>query len=405
MLNWQKPIKRLLLGGNCETLIDRPSAVPYTTAYALPHQINAVFDIDMSITDCRSFWVRCQKGRRVSLAFGVLPFFLVACSVPDYANPVNWFDSKAEKEEIAAAKPVPGKDQSFPKLSSVPERPNPITIARIRKELTEGLIADTNNARYTDEIIRREPPAPPPRPVVVAKVEPSTPKPKLNLVKPPPPPKLTTALQPPAVTSVTSAETAAKTEASAVQPVPSNLKIVTAPAKQPASAAVPAPTATQSATAAIQPATTAKLARPAPPPPPPQIAALTTARPESDTRPVQSTQVATIFFGSATASLTGDDVSVLREVAALQLESGGAVRVVGHSSRGAPGANQLKRGLSNFKLSLDRANSVAEALIRFGVARDDVKVTARGDGELLYAETTAAGAAGNRRTEIFLEYF
>ena len=237
MLSWQIPIERLLLRRNRETPIDRPSAVPYTTDYAPSHQINAVFD--MSMTDCRTFWVRCQKGRRVSLALGVLPFFLAACSVPDYVNPVNWFDSKAAKQEVAAAKPVPGKDQPFPKLSSVPERPDPITIARIRKELTEGLIADTNNARYTDEIIRREPPAPAPRPVVVAKVEPPTPKPKLNTIKPPPPPKLATAPQPPAGTSatdsasVTAAETAAKAEAAVVSPVPSNLKIVTAPAKQP----------------------------------------------------------------------------------------------------------------------------------------------------------------------------
>ena len=403
MLSWQIPIERLLLRRNRETPIDRRSAVPYTTDYAPSHQINAVFD--MSMTDCRTFWVRCQKGRRVSLALGVLPFFLAACSVPDYVNPVNWFDSKAAKHEVAAAKPVPGKDQPFPKLSSVPERPDPITIARIRKELTEGLIADTNNARYTDEIIRREPPAPAPRPVVVAKVEPPTPKPKLNTIKPPPPPKLATAPQPPAGTSatdsasVTAAETAAKAETAVVPPVPSNLKIVTAPAKQPTKPAVAVPAV------ATRPATTAKLARPTPPPPLPQIAALTNARPESRARPVQSTQVATIFFGSATASLTEDDVSVLREVAALQLESGGAIRVVGHSSRGAPVVNQLKRGLSNFKLSLDRANSVAEALVRFGVARDDVNVTARSDGELLYAESTAAGAAGNRRTEIFLEYF
>lgn len=368
--------------------------------------------------------MRCQKGRRPFLALGVLPFFLTACSVPDYVNPVNWFESKAAKEEIAVAKPVPGKDQPFPKLSSVPERPDPITIARIRKELTEGLIADTNNARYTDEIIRREPPAPPPRPVVVAKVEPATPKPKLNTTKPPPPPQLATAPQQTTVTSVTNSTSAAatgttaNTDAAAVPPVPSNLRIVTEPAKQPAepavdqidattlpstTAAVPVPVTTEPAVS--EPATTAKLARPAPPPSPPQIAALTGARPESDARPVQSTQVATIFFGSATASLTQDDISVLREVAALQLESGGDIRVVGHSSRGAPSVNQLKRGLSNFKLSLDRANSVAEALIRFGVARDDVNVTARGDGELLYAETTSAGAAGNRRTEIFLEYF
>ena len=356
----------------------------------------------MSMTDCNPFlgrvsWATCRKGTRRVLVLGILPIFLAACSVPDYVNPVNWFESKEKKQEIAAAKPVPGKDKTFPKLSSVPDRPDPITIARIRKELTEGLIGDSINARYTDEIIRRESPAPVPRPIVAAKSPPPAPK-KLTTVKPPPPPKLVTAPQPPA--STTAAQVTTSVETTAVPPVPSNLQIAASSAKQ--SAKVPV-------AARIDmpplPASTAKLAGPQSPPPPPQIAALSRPAPEPSSRPIQLKKIAAIFFGSATASLTEDDVLVLEKVAALQLESGGRVRVVGHSSRGAPSSNQLKQRLSNFKLSLDRANVVAEALIRFGVAGDHVDVIARGDGELLYAETTPAGAAGNRRTEIFLELF
>ena len=376
-----------------------------------------MFEIDMSMIDCRKFWVSCQKGRRVVLVLGILPIFLTACSVPDYVNPKNWLESKIQKQEGSAVISVPGKDQSFPKLSSVPDRPDLITIARIRKELTEGLIADTKNARYTDKIIRREPPAPPPPPrsVAMAKVTSPIPKPKLDIIKPPPPPKLATELQPRVVASVPGnanlsvAKTLAKTEISAVLPVSSkmrivtapaksNMRIVSAPAKQPAKVEVPVPAVTR-------PATTTMLAKPARPPLPPQMAALTTARPVTDIRSIKSTQVATIFFGSATASLTDDDILILRKVVKMQLDSGRIISIIGHASHGSSGSSQLKRGLLNFKLSLDRANSVAEALIRFGVARDDVNVEARGDGELLYAETTAAGAAGNRRTEIFFEYF
>ena len=129
----------------------------------------------MAMTERPGGQIRGRESGLRALLLGALALALMACSVPDYVNPVNWFDSKEKKQEIAAAKPAPGKDQPYPKLSSVPDRPDPITIARIRKELTEGLIADSKNARYTDEIIRREPPAPPPRPVQVAKAPASAP--------------------------------------------------------------------------------------------------------------------------------------------------------------------------------------------------------------------------------------
>jgi outer membrane protein OmpA-like peptidoglycan-associated protein len=361
----------------------------------------------------RSGGQKCRRDNGLrALALGLLALTLTACSVPDYVNPVNWFDSKEKKQEIAAAKPAPGKDQPYPKLSSVPDRPDPITIARIRKELTEGLIADSKNARYTDEIIRREPPAPPPRPVQVAKA-PAPAVAKLSTVKPPPPPKLADAPAPSVTTAAAQdvSETSAATAPTAA--APAKLKVAAAPAsaeapetQQGSAQTAPAKLATSTPRQAKPTTSTAALARPAPPPPPPQLPQLAaTAAAQPTGRPAQSAQIATIFFGSATAVLTKDDVAVLREVAALQRETGGTVRVVGHSSRGAPALDRVKQGLLNFKLSLDRANAVAEALTRFGVARDRLDVIARGDGELLYAESSAAGAAGNRRAEIFLEFF
>jgi len=361
-----------------------------------------------------------EKSVRV-LALWILGLALAACSVPDYANPGNWFDSKEKKQEIAAAKPAPDKNQPYPKLSSVPDRPDPITIARIRKELTEGLIGDTENARYTDEIIRRESPVPAPRPVQATKASPTTQKPvtaKLSTVKPTQPPKLAIAPAASGTTNATQSETAESGEATtaseaAAGTAMAKLKIAVAPTGsaevqqvQPQKL-VPPPKLVTSVPGIPKPATgTVALARPAPPPPPPtlpQVSAPVVSL--SGVRPAQSAQIATIFFGIATAALTKDDVSVLREVSELQREIGGTIRVVGHSSRGAPTVDRVKRGLLNFKLSLNRANAVAAALTRFGVPKDHLEVIARGDGELLYAESSAAGAAGNRRAEIFLDFF
>ena len=54
-------------------------------------------------------------------------------------------------------------------------------------------------------------------------------------------------------------------------------------------------------------------------------------------------------------------------------------------------------------MSERRAEEVVRVLIGLGVAADSILYSGVGDGEQLYAETAAAGAAGNRRAEIFLE--
>lgn len=119
---------------------------------------------------------------------------------------------------------------------------------------------------------------------------------------------------------------------------------------------------------------------------------------------VKSLQVGTIYFEDGSSQLSSRDISVLEAVTQVARQTGGRVRVVGHSSMGARTADPERREAANFQMSLKRANAVAGALVRRGIPADRVEVIAQGDKEPVYAETTPTGAAYNRRTEIFIDY-
>lgn len=85
-------------------------------------------------------------------------------SVASALNPFNWFGD--EEPDYKAGKTVvpdkPGSpdakgDDQRPPLSSVPDRPRRLTSARAkaaRKEIQNGLAADADNARHTEEALR-----------------------------------------------------------------------------------------------------------------------------------------------------------------------------------------------------------------------------------------------------------
>lgn len=92
-----------------------------------------------------------QRARKVRLAAGLAStgmaaVLLAGCSsLPDAVNPVSWFDDKPQVERR------PSDDAPYPNLASVPERPTDITTAEQRRLLRQGLLADRERARYTDE--------------------------------------------------------------------------------------------------------------------------------------------------------------------------------------------------------------------------------------------------------------
>jgi len=111
-----------------------------------------------------------------------------------------------------------------------------------------------------------------------------------------------------------------------------------------------------------------------------------------------------IYFGHGSAKLSAADRSQISEIAALHQKRGtGTVRVVGHASSRTNNLPVDSHLLANFDMSMDRANAVANELMRKGVAASDLVIEAVGDRSPVFYESMPAGEAGNRRAEIFLE--
>jgi outer membrane protein OmpA-like peptidoglycan-associated protein len=81
---------------------------------------------------------------------------------------------------------------------------------------------------------------------------------------------------------------------------------------------------------------------------------------------------------------------------------GGTVRVVGHSSSRTANMPVEKHLEVIFQKSQQRANAVAQELIRQGVPADRVQIDAVGDSQPVYYESMPKGEEGNRRAEIFV---
>jgi outer membrane protein OmpA-like peptidoglycan-associated protein len=275
-----------------------------------------------------------------------------------------------------------GKDKpagDFPNLGTVPnEAPKTSTTAE-RQVIASGLLADRQNAGYSDQPLTAQPaakgngPAPVPKVQPMAQAAPATTTPTAAT------PTVPTATAPAATASaVAPAEPAAPEPVAPQPPAPEPTVTSLAPPPNPAP---PASTMTQT-TAAAAPAQPSAQAAPA------------AAGGEQP--------IALVYFADASTKLSGHDLTVLREVVSLQQQQGGQLRVVGHSSQAGGSGDPAAQDETNYKLSLARANAVAEALTRMGVQAGAMTVAAVGSQAPHYEESTPTGEAGNRRVEIFL---
>ena len=323
---------------------------------------------------------------------------LAGCeSIPDSVNPVKWFEDEPPE---ATAQPGAG-DKEFPNLGAVPERPVVPSLKSQQAEIREGLVADQENARYTEEVVRQEvdrragvptqatgprvsavPPAPPPvaRPVVARPTIPSAPASTVAPVSRPGVPA------PPSV-PVPVPQAAAPAEPRVAVAVPN----VPTPAPPPPAAPTvrtvvpPAPTVVPPPTPTLTPT-------PAPAPSTVAAAPLLTA-------PVK---VGTIYFAENARQLQSADVAILEQIAAAQRATGKRLRVAGYASGGAIPSGSARQSKANYQVSLARAKAVVSALVSLGVPSQKIYVEALGDTAPLYAEYTAAGEAANRRAEIWM---
>ena len=347
-----------------------------------------------------------SAGRPIA-ALAALLVIAGCSSVPDYANPVEWYNSTVDFFDEDAPPPlaavtVPGADDPYPVLAATPGPP----VCEIELDDLdtdrEGLVADRANAQYTEPVIRAQ------SEVVIVET------PVFQAAAPPAPP-------PPPQPSVTepAQPVVAMTEQSVVQLAPvqpatmplrtvgrgidvqtmfANLFTSSGPrgVAPPTGGTqfiggTPSPSASLSGSSAGLPSSTALISRGG------GLLANSGAL-------FGSNKAAVIYFALGSTNITQEGRDALHKVADYQKQSGGSLRVVGHASNRTKELSPERHQLVNFNISFGRARAVADELIRRGVAPDKLKVVALSDSAPAYGEWMPSGEAGNRRAEVFIEF-
>ena len=328
-----------------------------------------------------------------------------------------------------------GEKSPYPNLATVPPPPTQaLTTAELDK-LTQSLIADRKNAKYTSEQLQAgfdegagppppppPPPAPPgaaassgaaeppaaptggpkaatapsgagttPAPGQVASATPAAAKGPRKAGEPPEPGPMESSLQSPQISSLP--------EPAQSQPPPPPPPLLRMPAasagagKTPA-AHLPAPPAPAPMPAAIASAEFQ------PPPPPPVLPPAAATRTAAATGPGKSGKpppaapvdmpVAQINFAADSTTLSDADRQSLGKIVPLYRRNPGKVRVIGYTGVG----NTADQQLNGFQAALDRAQAVAAALAKAGIPRDKILVEAAPVGE----------DSGQSRAEVLLEH-
>ncbi len=369
-------------------------------------------------------WLR-RQGRLVAGALLISTGLLIGgcdttSEIVDAVNPVNLFEDDDE-EETAVSADVPGDDDAYPAIGSVPDAPKTPEISLEGDIVREGLVADKQHARYTDQVIRH---ADVPKRVtpaaqqadVLAKV-PENP-PAVNVEDGQTQVQRSTAPEPQPVAAQSLPEAGPVAEQASTVGLTSR-DPVTGIADQEAAAPAAAPAA-EPLVRRPEPAEPAPEPEPitvdsggatqANPPPPSaaplaqqQAATQTATASESRPAPGELQLVATIYFPNGGAKLTENDRRVIAQVLDLFRAGASRIRVVGHASKGGV-ADPERQNLVNYKSSLDRATSVAREFLVNGVLQQQIEISAVGAQQPRYSEDTPAGVAGNQRAEIFLKY-
>lgn len=365
---------------------------------------------------------------------------LGGCSdIPKAMNPVEWAKSVGDvftsddgktanaQKSGSANQAIPGEKDSFPKLGTAGDA----EAARARRPQTRGLVGDTASSRYSEPVARQgaatnplggspdvAPPSVPVKPAAAVSNTVEPPKMPEALSAPPPVPapaaaQATAAPEAPRMASappapqMSPAPLAPRTDERALPSAPVRERTVAAP--MPTMPSFPAADQTvvvsgdgivfeggpQAAMAGYAAATPAMPAR-SPADGIPSASGLSTGG---------MVRVATIQFGNGTAGLDDQDQAVLRDVAKIVKQRGGKrIVIIGHASSRTADMDTVRHSMVNYEVSARRADTVAKALAGFGVKRDIIDARAAADQQPVFYEIMPSGEAGNRRTEVYVEF-
>ena len=120
--------------------------------------------------------------------------------------------------------------------------------------------------------------------------------------------------------------------------------------------------------------------------------------------PSVSYQAANILFADGSATVDAKYNRDIAKVAAEAKKHNAVVRIFGFASSRTKDTDIITHKNINFKMSLKRAESVAQALRRAGVKKENIVMEALSDSYPLYSEAMPEGERLNRRAEVYLNY-
>ena len=328
------------------------------------------------------------KGRLAGVL--ALPLLLAACSsTPDWANPVAWFDSDEPEQPTQvtnAENVVPA--EGFPNLSSVPGESPQTATGDYKNQVTEGLVADRNNAEYSNQPLTARstlvPAAPPPSVPQAPSVAGTAP-----LV--PAAPQSAVPAVPQSVNSVS-------------QQAPQQTTLISSQGGSVLPPAFPNGAPSYSQQQYSGPAyNTPSWGSPYGQQPYAQQQAYGQQSYGSPYGAQASGQlVSVIYFAHGSSNLNNQDMQVIRDVSSLYGQRGGAITVLGHSSSRTQLTDALRHQQVNYEISGKRAEAVTRALLNSGVPGGQVITDAQSDSNPVFHEFMPTGEAGNRRVEIYV---
>ncbi len=130
----------------------------------------------------------------------------------------------------------------------------------------------------------------------------------------------------------------------------------------------------------------------------------TADEPTENNGPSLSYRVETIYFDNGSAAVDRKYNANLRNVVKMAKEHNAEVVVYGYASSRTRNTDPASHKLANFKVSMERAQNVADALKRAGVPTGKISVQALSDSAPAYQEVMPEGERLNRRAEIYISY-
>jgi outer membrane protein OmpA-like peptidoglycan-associated protein len=311
---------------------------------------------------------------------------LGACSVPDWANPVEWY---RDATGVSEDDPQPDArntqnlekagEEPYPNLASVPPPPTNALSAADREKLHNSLAADRANAQYVennDQYVATAPKVVPSPPLSAPEAPPQTGAAPVAPVETTPAPvaQPQTSAAPAAAGQATPRAATRGTEKPAQESSLTSPSVRSVPQGETPRSAPPPPAGVSTQAPPAQ--------RLPPAPQPPQTAALPPPAAPGyaggvDTPPSGAgVSLGTVAFAGNSAKLSPEVLAQVRKVAALhQRNGGGTIRVTGYSVPQGE-QNTMAPQLASFNLALDRARAVASALAQSGVPVRAVEIGA-----------------------------